>query len=136
MRTLIYIKGFLKSNQKHLYRMRIGKTASSAEYQMDEEFQNCQFLEPNFGFPNWKYSRNLFIFYFVHSKNFQFRKFQKFVIWQFLKISDLENSRNVQCLKFRKLSIFQIPKFSNLKNFYLGKFKKRLILEISKIPNL
>ena len=34
--------------------MRIGKIASSAEYRMDEQFQNCQFLEPNFDFPNWK----------------------------------------------------------------------------------
>ena len=75
MRTLIYIQGFIKSNQTDLYWMRVGKTASSAEYQMDEQFQNWQFLEPNFGFPNWKYGRNLFIFYFGHSKNFQFGKF-------------------------------------------------------------
>ena len=34
--------------------MRIGKIASSVEYRMDEQFQNCQFLEPNFDFPNWK----------------------------------------------------------------------------------
>ena len=34
--------------------MRIGKITSSAEYRMDEKFQNCQFLEPNFDFPNWK----------------------------------------------------------------------------------
>ena len=32
--------------------MRIGKIASSAEYQMDEEYQNCEFFEPNYGFPN------------------------------------------------------------------------------------
>ena len=32
--------------------MRIEKIASSAEYRMDEQFQNSQFLEPNFGFPN------------------------------------------------------------------------------------
>ena len=32
--------------------MEIAKIASSAEYRMDEQFQNCQFLEPNFGFPN------------------------------------------------------------------------------------
>ena len=32
--------------------MRIGKISSSAEYRMDEKFQNCQFLmEPNFDFP-------------------------------------------------------------------------------------
>ena len=34
--------------------MRIDKIASSAEYRMDEKFQNCQFLEPNLDFPNWK----------------------------------------------------------------------------------
>ena len=34
--------------------MRIGKIASSAEYRMDEQFQNCQFFEPNFDFPNLK----------------------------------------------------------------------------------
>ena len=34
--------------------MRIGKIASSAEYRMDEQFQNCQFLKPNFDFPNLK----------------------------------------------------------------------------------
>ena len=32
--------------------MRIGKIASSAKYRMDEQFQNCQFLEPNFDSPN------------------------------------------------------------------------------------
>ena len=26
---------------------------------MDEEYQNCQFLEPNFDFPNWGGSQNL-----------------------------------------------------------------------------
>ena len=32
--------------------MRIGKKASSAEYRMDEQFQNNQFSEPNYGFRN------------------------------------------------------------------------------------
>ena len=32
--------------------MRISKIASSVEYRMDEQFQNFQFLEPNFDFPN------------------------------------------------------------------------------------
>ena len=31
--------------------MRIRKIVSSAEYRTDEIFQNCQFFEPNFGFP-------------------------------------------------------------------------------------
>ena len=44
--------------------MRIGKIANSAEYRMDEQFVNCQFLEPNFGFPNEKNFRSLLIFQF------------------------------------------------------------------------
>ena len=32
--------------------MRIDKIASSGECLMDEQFQNCSFLEPNFGFLN------------------------------------------------------------------------------------
>ena len=36
--------------------MRIYKIAVSAGYQMDGQFQNCPFLEPNFGFANWKIS--------------------------------------------------------------------------------
>ena len=32
--------------------MRIRKIASSAEYRMDEQFQDFAFLEPNFGFLN------------------------------------------------------------------------------------
>ena len=44
--------------------MKIGKIACSAKYRIDEHFVNCQFLEPNFGFPNWKNSRNLLIFEF------------------------------------------------------------------------
>ena len=34
--------------------LKIGKIAIRAEYQIREKFQNCQFLEPNFGFPNRK----------------------------------------------------------------------------------
>ena len=44
--------------------IRIGKIASSAEYRIDKQFQNCQFLEPNFGFPNRKNSRTFSIFQF------------------------------------------------------------------------
>ena len=32
--------------------MKIGKIASSAEYRMDEQLQNCQFLELNFDLPS------------------------------------------------------------------------------------
>ena len=34
--------------------MKIFKIESSAECKIDEQFQNCQFLEPNFQFPNEK----------------------------------------------------------------------------------
>ena len=44
--------------------IRIGKIDSSAEYRMDEQFVNCQFLERNFGFPNVKNSRSFLIFQF------------------------------------------------------------------------
>ena len=32
--------------------MKIGEIAKSTEYRMNEQFQICQFLEPNFGLPN------------------------------------------------------------------------------------
>ena len=44
--------------------MRIDKIVSSAKYRMDEQFQNWQFLEANFGFPNWTNSRILLIIQF------------------------------------------------------------------------
>ena len=72
--------------------MRIGKIASSAGYRMDGQFQNCQFLEPNFDFPNWK------IFNCDNFKNFQCGKFDKFAISKILKFS--------QILQFQKSSIF------------------------------
>ena len=36
--------------------MRIGEIANNPKYRMDEKFQNCQFLKPNFGFRNLKIS--------------------------------------------------------------------------------
>ena len=41
----------------------------------------CQFLEPNFGFPKLKNSRNLLIF--------KFEEFQKFPLWKISKIFKL-----------------------------------------------
>ena len=74
--------------------MKIGKIASSAEYRMDKQLQNCQFLQPNFGLPHWKSSRNLL--------NFQFGQFQKFLMRQVSKIVNLENFRNCHFGKFKK----------------------------------
>ena len=48
--------------------MRIGKIASGAEYRMDEQFQNWQFLEPNFDFSNWKYLEISYFFNLDNSK--------------------------------------------------------------------
>ena len=86
--------------------MRIGKIASSAAYRMDEQFQNFQFLEPNFDFPNWKKSRNFLIF--------QFGQFQKPQIWKIRQSFNLKNSKNFQFEIFFKLSIRKIRKMSNL----------------------
>ena len=98
--------------------MRIGKSASSAEYRIDEQFQNCQFSEPNFDFPNWKNSRNFLILLFGQFKKLQiwkirkifdsansrkknqFENFQEFVIWKIYKICNMKNSKNLQFLKF------------------------------------
>ena len=63
--------------------MRIGKIASSVEYRMDEQFHNWKFLEPNFGYPNYKNSRNLLIF--------QFEKFQEFPVLKIPRICNLKN---------------------------------------------
>ena len=42
----------------------LAKLREVAEYRMDEQFVNCQFLERNFSFPNGKNSRSLLIFQF------------------------------------------------------------------------
>ena len=76
--------------------MRIGKIASSAEYRIDEQFQKCQFLEPNFDFLNLKKSQNFLIF--------QFGQFQKLQIWKIRKIFNMENSKNMANSK--KLQFF------------------------------
>ena len=72
--------------------MRISKIASSAEYRMDEQFQNCQFLEPNFDFPDWIKSWNFLIF--------QFGRFQKLQVW---KICNLANSKKFNLEIFQNL---------------------------------
>ena len=61
--------------------MRIGKIASSAEYQMDKRFQNLFFFFNFDNYQNLKKSGNLLIF--------QFRKFLKFSIHKIPKISNL-----------------------------------------------
>ena len=102
--------------------MRIFKITSSAEYWMEEQFQNCSFFKPNFGYPNWK---NLLIF----------QQFGKLAIWKIPKIYNLENSKNLQFRKFEKSTISEIPKnfnSENSKNFEFGKFQTLLIWKIPK----
>ena len=99
--------------------MRIGKIASSAKYSIDEQFQNFQFLQPNFGFSNW--------IFLINMLSFQFGQFQKIWIWKFRKISNFKNDKNFlfkktkkfEFGKFQKLPIWKIPK-----NFELWKFQK------------
>ena len=62
--------------------------------------KNRKFLERNFDFPNWKISRNSLIF--------QFRQFQKLLIWKIRKNFNLESSENVQFGKFKKIWIPKI----------------------------
>ena len=102
-----YFRNLLKSQSIVI---DLYQRANSAEYRMDEKFQNCQFLEPNSDFPNWK---NLEISYFSNldnSKNFKFEKFEKFAIWQIEKksilkipkICNVANSKNLHFLKYQK----------------------------------
>ena len=78
--------------------MRIGNIASSAEYRMDEQFQNFQFLEPNLDFPNWK----------------KISKFLNFQNWTIAKTSNLKNSKNLQFGNFTKIQFGNFQKFSFL----------------------
>ena len=89
--------------------MRISEIPRSAEYRMDEQFQICQFLEPNLSFQNCKNSRNLLIF--------QFEQFEGFTISKILKMSNLEHYKNLQFVKFEKCSIWKVPKICILESF-------------------
>ena len=106
--------------------MRIGKIASSAEYRMDELFQNCRFLEPNFDFSNWN---NFEISSFSNLDNF------KHQVQKIRTIFNLGNSKNVQFGKFKKIQFGNFQKFlickietnfnfENFKNLQCDKFEK------------
>ena len=86
--------------------MKIGKITSSAEYRMGVQLKHCQFLEPSFGFPNWKNSRNFLIS--------QCEQFQKFSIWKVIKKFNLENCKNFP--HFTISEIIEFQKFYNLEN--------------------
>ena len=76
--------------------MRIGKIASRVEYRIEEQFQNCQFLEPNFDI-------NLKIYLFSildNYENFKMGKYEKNSIW-----------------KFKKFAISKIRKISKISQF-------------------
>ena len=77
-----------------------------------------------------------------NSKNLQFRKFQKYSIWEIPKISDLESSKNCQFWNFQKFPILKNSKFSkfynlenyrNSKNFQFYKLSYILIVRIIEI---
>ena len=77
------------------------------------------------------------------SKNFQFAKFQKFVIgqikkksiWRVLKIFTLENSKNVEFEKFEKFAMWQIPKMSQIFQFQkITNFENTKIWKTINIP--
>ena len=57
--------------------MRIGKITISAEYRIDEQFQNCSFLRQILVLQIIKNCTHFFIFQFV--------QFQKFPIWKIPK---------------------------------------------------
>ena len=102
---------------------------------MQEQFQNCQFLEPNFNFPNWTKSRNLIIVQFgrfqkisilKNPENLQFGEIRKFAIWKIPKIGNWEKSENLQFEEIRTISNLEISK--NFPNFIISKIIKFFIL--------
>ena len=133
--TKIGNENWKKNDLYQTVNIKIVKIASNAEYRIKEQFQNCLFLEPNFGFANWKNSRNLFIF--------QFKQFQKFVIRKIRKICNFENAKNYQFWKIQTFAISKMRKISNFeksKNISIisnfGKLPKFLILKISNISQI
>ena len=82
--------------------MRIGKIASSAEYRVDEQFQNF----PTFAAKFWLY---------------KFKKFWKFFIFRIFKILKIS-----QILQFQKYLEFHNSK--NVPNFTISKIVKFSLL--------
>ena len=67
--------------------MRIGKIAISAEYQMNEQFQNLPIFGAKFWFSKLKKSRNSLTFQFG-----KFRKYPKFLNFENRQITIIDNS--------------------------------------------
>ena len=63
-----------------------------------------------------------------NSKNFQFEKFKKILIWKIPRISNLEKCEHYKLEKFQKFPIRQISKMSICQKFPVS--------NISKISNL
>ena len=78
----------------------------SAEYRMNEQFQNCQFFFSQIVV--FQIAKVLEICRFSNlenSKNFQIGKSQKLSVCKVLQISDLENYKNLQFEKSKKFAI-------------------------------
>ena len=70
--------------------MRIGKISSSAEYRMDEQFQNLTIFGVKFWFSKFKkFYKFSNIFNFQISEYSQFLKFQKVPIRKILQLSKI-----------------------------------------------
>ena len=76
--------------------------------QWTNNYKICQFLERNSGFLNRKKSRNANFQIYKNFKNAQFEKIQK--------TFNLDNSKNFQYAKFQKFLICQTPNICDLEN--------------------
>ena len=70
--------------------MKFGEITNSPEYQMDEQTKICQFLESNYGFPNWEKIPN-----FTISK-----------IIQFPLLTNSKKNQSSEIVEFQKLANF------------------------------
>ena len=108
MRKLIY--SYIEGQIWELAKFRVVRNI-----QWTNIYKICQFLEQNFDFPNWKNSRNLWIFQII-----------KF--WKFFNFPTCESSKNSRIGKFKK--------FPNLRKFKIAQFGKIQRCSIRKIPKI
>ena len=131
--------------------MRISKVASSAQYIIDEQFENCPYFSQILVL---QIEKILEICWFSNSDNFKFRKFpefptrkiqKNFKTFQFLKSSTFFNYSISKNSKFPLINP-KIPKIFNLENSKslefvkfqkcsTSKFKKILSWKIPEISN-
>ena len=104
--------------------MRIGKIASSAEYQMDKKFQNFIIFGISIVFQNRKNSENLLIFQVV-----KFWKFVNFLIYKIpknfqnyysrsiIKLHGFSKFNNLEYQEFFLMLLFGKSIFYNIKSY-------------------